>query len=133
MFFVNPEIIEKQDELQLENEGCLSIPGILENVKRTNKIEVTYFDQHFNSCNEILDGYLARVMNWQTDLGKILDPIADKVLLIGTVLILWMNSYIPIFVLAVFVLRDFIIIMGAAFHMTVYETPAPNPNIFGKI
>jgi cardiolipin synthase len=44
-----------------------------------------------------LDGYLARVMNWQTDLGKILDPIADKVLLIGTILILWMNSYIPYF------------------------------------
>lgn len=80
-----------------------------------------------------LDGYLARVMNWQTDLGKILDPIADKVLLIGTILILWMNSYIPIFVLIVFVMRDFIIIMGAAFHMTVYETAAPNPNIFGKI
>ena len=80
-----------------------------------------------------LDGYLARVMNWQTDLGKILDPIADKVLLIGTILILWMNAYIPIFVLVVFVIRDFIIIMGAAFHMTVYETAAPNPNIFGKI
>ena len=80
-----------------------------------------------------LDGYLARVMNWQTDLGKILDPVADKVLLIGTILILWMNNYIPIFVLVVFVLRDFIIIMGAAFHMTVYETSAPNPNIFGKI
>ena len=80
-----------------------------------------------------LDGYLARVMNWQTDLGKILDPIADKVLLIGTILILWMNSYIPIFVFIVFVLRDFIIIMGAAFHMTVYKTSAPNPNIFGKI
>ena len=80
-----------------------------------------------------LDGYLARVMDWQTDLGKILDPIADKVLLIGTIFILWMNSYIPIFVLAVFILRDFIIIMGAAFHMTVYETAAPNPNVFGKI
>ena len=80
-----------------------------------------------------LDGYLARVMSWQTDLGKILDPVADKVLLIGTILILWINDYIPIFVFAVFVLRDFIIIMGAAFHMTVYETAAPNPNIFGKI
>ena len=80
-----------------------------------------------------LDGYLARVMDWQTDLGKILDPIADKVLLIGTIFILWMNSHIPIFVLAVFILRDFIIIMGAAFHMTVYETAAPNHNIFGKI
>ena len=83
--------------------------------------------------SDFLDGYLARVMNWQTDLGKILDPIADKVLLIGTILILWMNSYVPFFVLVIFVLRDFIIIMGAAFHMTVYETAAPNPNIFGKI
>ena len=80
-----------------------------------------------------LDGYLARVMNWQTDLGRILDPVADKILLIGTILILWINNYIPIFVFIVFVLRDFIIIMGAAFHMTVYETAAPNPNIFGKI
>ena len=80
-----------------------------------------------------LDGYLARVMNWQTDLGKILDPVADKVLLIGTILILWINNYIPIFVFMVVVLRDFIIIMGAAFHMTVFETAAPNPNIFGKI
>jgi len=87
----------------------------------------------FAAATDGLDGYLARVMNWQTDLGKILDPIADKILLIGTVFILWMNSYIPIFVLTVFVLRDFIIIMGAAFHMTVYETAAPNPNIFGKI
>ena len=80
-----------------------------------------------------LDGYLARVMDWQTDLGKILDPIADKILLIGTILILWLNSYIPFFVLAAFVLRDFMIIMGAAFHMTVYETATPNPSLFGKI
>src|SRR6056300_1285869 len=56
-----------------------------------------------------------------------------KSTLSGTIFILWMNSHIPIFVLAVFILRDFIIIMGAAFHMTVYETAAPNPNIFGKI
>tara|TARA_B100000287_G_C20514176_1_gene734279 strand:- start:114 stop:665 length:552 start_codon:yes stop_codon:yes gene_type:complete len=80
-----------------------------------------------------LDGYLARVMDWQTELGRILDPVADKVMLIGTVLILWLNSYIPLFVVAVFVIRDFIIIMGAAFHMTVYETAVPNPNVFGKI
>ena len=72
-------------------------------------------------------------MDWSTDLGKILDPIADKVLLIGTVLILWMNGYIPFFVLLVFVLRDFVIILGASFHMTVYETPTPTPNLFGKI
>ena len=70
-----------------------------------------------------LDGYL----------GKILDPIADKVLLIGTILILWLNGYIPLFVLAIFVLRDLMIIIGAAFHMTVYETATPAPNVFGKV
>ncbi len=80
-----------------------------------------------------LDGYLARIMHWQTELGKILDPIADKIMLIGTILILWMNNYIPMFVLAVLVMRDLIIILGASFHMTVYETPVPNPNTFGKI
>ena len=80
-----------------------------------------------------LDGYLARVMNWQTDLGKILDPIADKVLLIGTILILWINGYIPFFVLTILVLRDLIIVIGAAFHMTVYETATPAPNAFGKV
>tara|TARA_B110000438_G_scaffold138228_1_gene133564 strand:+ start:3473 stop:3967 length:495 start_codon:yes stop_codon:yes gene_type:complete len=80
-----------------------------------------------------LDGYLARVMDWQTDLGKILDPIADKVLLIGTILILSLNGYIPIWVLAILVLRDLIIIIGAAFHMTVYEIATPVPNVFGKV
>ena len=64
----------------------------------------------FAAITDALDGYLARFMDWSTDLGKILDPIADKVLLIGTVLILWMNGYIPFFVLLVFVLRDFVII-----------------------
>ena len=64
-----------------------------------------------------LDGYLARVMDWQTDLGKILDPIADKVLLIGTILILWLNGYIPLFVLAIFVLRDLMIIILSLIHI----------------
>jgi cardiolipin synthase len=80
-----------------------------------------------------LDGYLARVMDWQTDLGRILDPIADKVLLIGTILTLWLNGYIPFFVLAIFVLRDLMIVIGAAFHMTVYETATPAPSLFGKV
>ena len=37
------------------------------------------------AITDALDGYLARFMDWRTDLGKILAPIADKVLLIGTI------------------------------------------------
>ena len=42
--------------------------------------------------------FLARKMNWQTDLGAILDPIADKLLLSGTIFILWLNQYIYHFI-----------------------------------
>ena len=45
-----------------------------------------------------MDGFLARKMNWQTDLGAILDPIADKLLLSGTIFILWLNQYIPFYI-----------------------------------
>ena len=44
------------------------------------------------SITDALDGFLARRMNWQTNLGKILDPVADKLLLSGTIFILWLNQ-----------------------------------------
>ena len=59
-------------------------------------ILINFYNGHFfwslsffilASLSDALDGYLARTFNWQTELGKILDPIADKFLLIGMVLI----------------------------------------------
>ena len=44
-------------------EGCLSLPGIHEAVKRGNKIHVTYMDED----DEIVEGYLARVMQHEFD------------------------------------------------------------------
>ena len=43
-------------------EGCLSLPGIHENVTRPKRIHVTYQDKDFNMHDEWVDGYLARVM-----------------------------------------------------------------------
>ena len=48
------------------------------------------------SITDALDGFLARRMNWQTNLGKILDPVADKLLLSGTIFILWLNQYLSL-------------------------------------
>ena len=61
------------------------------------------------SFTDFLDGLLARMFKEESKLGELLDPIADKVLLIGTILILWMNSYIPIFVLSSYVIETIII------------------------
>ena len=62
-----------------------------------------------------------------------MDPVADKLLLSGTIFILWLNEYIPVYIFIIFFGRDIIILVGAAIHMTLIETDAPLPNILGKI
>ena len=85
------------------------------------------------SLTDALDGFLARRMNWQTELGKILDPVADKLLLTGTIFILWVSEYIPLYIFIIFFSRDVVILVGAAVQMTLIESNAPLPNILGKL
>ena len=82
---------------------------------------------------DALDGFLARKMNWFTELGKILDPIADKLLVIGTIFVLWANNFIPLYVFTILIGRDVLILLGAAMHMSLITNDAPSPNILGKI
>lgn len=85
------------------------------------------------SITDALDGFLARRMSWQTDLGKILDPVADKLLLSGSVFVIWLNDLIPFYVFFVLLARDVIILLGASIHMSVVESGTPLPNLLGKI
>ena len=84
------------------------------------------------SITDGLDGFLARKMNWQTSLGKMLDPVADKLLLSGTIFILWINQYIPFYIFVIFISRDIAILLGAAIQMTLIESDTPLPNFLGK-
>jgi cardiolipin synthase len=105
---------------------------ILNNILLSNfLISLGYF--LIASLTDALDGFLARKMNWQTYLGTILDPVADKILLSGTILFLWFNSYIPLYIFVIFIGRDVAILLGAAVHMTLMESETPLPNILGKL
>ena len=66
--FINP-YIEEYDETQTDSleEGCLSLPGIHEKVKRPTRIRVTYQDEKFQEHDEWVDGYLARVLQHEID------------------------------------------------------------------
>ncbi len=65
--FINPHILEVSgDEVSME-EGCLSLPGIHEDVKRGNRIHVTYLDDDLQPHDEWVEGYLARVMQHEFD------------------------------------------------------------------
>ena len=65
--YINPHILEVfGPEVDME-EGCLSLPGIHENVKRGSKIHVKYVDEEFVEHEELVEGYLARVMQHEFD------------------------------------------------------------------
>jgi peptide deformylase len=67
MVIMNPEIIHFNEEMEYYNEGCLSIPGIFEDVKRPGKIEVRYRDENFDLREEVLDGIVARIFQHEYD------------------------------------------------------------------
>ncbi len=65
--FINPLILEESEETELMEEGCLSVPGIHENVRRAKSAHVTYLDEHLQPHDEWIDGYAARVFQHEYD------------------------------------------------------------------
>jgi len=64
---INPYITEESEEEVSVEEGCLSLPGIHEKVSRPKKIKIEYLDENFKSCEEILDGFAARVVQHECE------------------------------------------------------------------
>ena len=105
---------------------------ILNNIYLGNfEISIIYFV--VASITDGLDGFIARKMNWQTELGTLLDPVADKILLSWSIFILWHNQYIPFYIFVIFFSRDVAILLGAAIRMTIIESDTPTPNFLGKL
>ena len=66
--YINPHILEYDDtETKSMEEGCLSVPGIHEPVRRPTRIRVKYMDEDFQEHDEWVEGYLARVMQHEFD------------------------------------------------------------------
>ena len=65
--FVNPEIYESSEETSLFEEGCLSLPGLHENVRRPISIKMRYLDENFVEHDEEFTGKPARVIQHEYD------------------------------------------------------------------
>ncbi|MGL4307410.1 CDP-diacylglycerol--glycerol-3-phosphate 3-phosphatidyltransferase [Cetobacterium sp. SF1] len=61
------------------------------------------------SLTDFFDGYIARKYNLITDLGKIMDPLADKILVISALVIFVKLDYIPPWMSIVVIAREFLI------------------------
>jgi peptide deformylase len=64
---INPEIIASGNEKVKYTEGCLSIPGISEEVERPEKIEVKYLDEEIQPVVRKIDGLEARIFQHEFD------------------------------------------------------------------
>jgi peptide deformylase len=65
--FINAYLVEEEGEEWSFNEGCLSIPGIREDVKRLTKFRLKYYDENWEFHDEIFDGGRARIMQHEYD------------------------------------------------------------------
>lgn len=80
-----------------------------------------------------LDGYLAKRFRWQSRLGGILDPLADKFLLVSTYLCLGWLGELPIWLVGLVLLRDLVIVSGAlVYHFRVARFQA-EPMLISKL
>jgi len=64
---INPEIVEISEEEVTMEEGCLSLPGISENVVRKNTVVLNYLDENFVEHQNEFTGYPARVVQHEYD------------------------------------------------------------------
>lgn len=65
--FINAEIYEHSEEGDLFNEGCLSLPGLHEDVRRPVAIKMRWLDENFEEHDEVIDGLPARVIQHEYD------------------------------------------------------------------
>lgn len=65
--FINPEIIKKEGEEWVMNEGCLSLPEIREDITRPDEVTIRYFDENFEEHLETFKGYAGRVIQHEYD------------------------------------------------------------------
>ena len=66
-FFINPEIVDKDSVLVAGGEGCLSVPEIYEDVERSQRITLRYYDADFVQHEEQIEGFTAVIFQHEID------------------------------------------------------------------
>ena len=85
------------------------------------------------SISDALDGYLAKHNNQTTQLGAILDPMADKTLLVGVYVTLGLQGNLPNWLVVIVVFRDLLIIGGIMILFLVRLEVKMRPLLISKI
>lgn len=82
---------------------------------------------------DALDGYLARRFNWLSQFGSIADPLADKILLVTSYVLLGEAGHIEPVVVYTVLGRDVFIVFGCLIYVLIMKTLHGQPTMVGKL
>jgi cardiolipin synthase len=86
------------------------------------------------AATDALDGAVARWFDIRTELGAILDPFADKLLLLSALVVLTFEHALPVWLLIVTGIRDILLVLGyMMISFAAAERFPVHPSIFGKL
>ncbi|QGU34003.1 CDP-alcohol phosphatidyltransferase family protein [Thermochromatium tepidum] len=80
-----------------------------------------------------LDGFLAKHYGWQSRLGGLLDPLADKILLVCCFLVLGSQGLIPLWLVLAVIFRDLVIVSGALLYNYLVAEVEAAPILISKV
>ncbi len=80
-----------------------------------------------------MDGFLARKFKWMSRMGAIMDPLADKALMVLSYLALGYSGNLPWWLVATVIGRDAIIILGAVIYRKIIEEPEYYSTFISKL
>jgi len=98
----------------------------------TDNLKIALIIYVLASATDVVDGYIARKFNMITDLGKILDPLADKLLQFAALIGLWYSKIIPVWILIVFFCKEIIMGIGC-FKLMLKDNVIVQAKWFGKL
>ena len=85
------------------------------------------------AVSDALDGYLAKRFQWTSDLGRFLDPAADKLLLVAVFITAAWLDIAPWWVAAVAIARDLVIAGGALIYRLWFGPLSGRPTVISKL
>ena len=98
----------------------------------TDNLKIALIIYVLASATDVIDGYIARKFDMITNIGKILDPLADKLLQFAALIGLWYSKIIPLWILVVFFCKEIIMGIGC-FKLMLKDNVIVQAKWFGKV
>ena len=110
----------------LNKNKCLTVPNILSLIRIMLVVAfcVCYFNERLKTASlyilllsgltDMMDGYIARKYNQVSNLGKVLDPFADKLFTVSTIICFCINGIVPVWIAVIIFAKELFMLVGGS-------------------